>query len=282
MKIDVAVCVWGKPFQTLRALFTLMKHSGQHVKRIFFQEEACHPFGDMVHWVPKVIKSKYPNVELVHFKNSIARIYMTDYTRIGSEEYRRSMRYQRAWEDTDTPLFLFHNDVIFTKDEIGTMTELMTPEYVGVGIIGQCWNCPAHNKGCHGGQGYEEYDPTYEEFMKLIDWDFDVWEGHRTNSGNVDKGRVMPLPECRLNEFACLIDVPRLKHEVMPTGTVKPFGDYQTDFGARWFRELVLKGYRFKHYSYDAQHKAGDPVSHNENLYWDEEHKARMEVKDLV
>jgi hypothetical protein len=35
-KVDVVIHVYGKPWQTLCTLKSLMKHSGKHIDKIFF------------------------------------------------------------------------------------------------------------------------------------------------------------------------------------------------------------------------------------------------------
>jgi hypothetical protein len=57
------------------------------------------------------------------------------------------------------------------------------------------------------------------------------------------------LPECRLNEWACLIDNEVNKKLSIPNGNVSIFGSYGTngaDIGVNWFRELTDLNYKFK------------------------------------
>lgn len=53
----------------------------------------------------------------------------------------------------------------------------------------------------------------------------------------------MPLPECRLNEFYCLINVERIKDVNSPKGDIYPIGMMSLDTGEDWFRQLVLRGH---------------------------------------
>jgi hypothetical protein len=50
-KVDVLIPIYGKPWQTLCTLKSLMSHSGEHIDKIFFIKEPTHPFNDNVDWV---------------------------------------------------------------------------------------------------------------------------------------------------------------------------------------------------------------------------------------
>ena len=47
-KVDVVIHVYGKPWQTLCTLKSLMKHSGKHIDKIFFVKEPNQPYGDNI------------------------------------------------------------------------------------------------------------------------------------------------------------------------------------------------------------------------------------------
>ena len=97
----------------------------------------------------------------------------------------------------------------------------------------------------------------------------------------------MPLPECRLNEFACLIDREITVKESWPNGDSPLFGSYNgihgVDMGCEWFRSMVLKGYKFKNYEIyrTSQHGYFSPINSgsmaqtDSGLYWTCEAKAR-------
>jgi hypothetical protein len=242
-KVDVAINVYGKPYETLVTLKTLMSHSGQHIDKIYFIQEREQPpwSGDF-----DLIFKRFDNIE-VFIPKHFLYIYFTDRDRYGDEDYRLSIRYQYAWEHTDKDyLFITHNDMLYTDDIIGKMlNSLKNGKTVGVGQIGRCSYCPAfHASKCKGNK-YLKYDPTYEEVMDLI-------KKHphakpELHDPLIDKKHPMPLPECRLNEWACLIRLKEIRREGVPQGTIDPFGAYVgTDVGTKWFRELVLKGYKFK------------------------------------
>ncbi|CAO3459778.1 hypothetical protein [Azospirillum largimobile] len=239
-KVDVAICAYGKPYHTAVSLLSLLDHSGAHIDKIYFQEEKSQPFdsdfsfirsyvtdADIIHYVPSMHHGWHPN----------------DVNRLSEEDYRTSIRYQYAWENTDKNyLFIMHNDCRFSYDIIGDMlSKLDSSEYTGVGPIGQCWNCPAHHGGACDGSRYESYTPTYEEVCDLIA----KHPSPRTSPDTVDRQQPMPLPECRLNEFYCLINISKIRDVVSPKGEVHPIGMMGIDTGVDWFRQLVLHGYRF-------------------------------------
>jgi hypothetical protein len=243
--VDVAINVYGKPYETLVSLKTLMLHSGQHIDKIFFIQERKQPLwcGDF-----NVILERFDNLE-VFIPKHFLYIYFTDRERYSDEDYRLSIRYQYAWEHTDKDyLFITHNDMLYNADMIGEMLNILkNTENDGVGQIGRCSYCPAfHASKCKGSK-YLEYDPTYEEVMDLIK----KYPHAKPDLHDplIDKNRPMPLPECRLNEYACLINLREIKSEVIPYGNIDPFGAYVgTDLGTKWFRELIIKGYKFKHF----------------------------------
>jgi hypothetical protein len=64
----------------------------------------------------------------------------------------------------------------------------------------------------------------------------------------IDKNNPKPLPECRMNEWSCLINREIVMKECKPLGDVSLFGEYGLDLGTKWFREMYLKGYKFIDY----------------------------------
>jgi hypothetical protein len=76
----------------------------------------------------------------------------------------------------------------------------------------------------------------------------------RTNVHNIDKVHPKPLPECRLNEWACLINIKMSNKETYPNGNTPFFGVFGPDSGVEWFRSLHLKGYKFVNYKEKYTH----------------------------
>lgn len=280
-KVDVAVCCYGKPYQTAVTLASLLQHSGQHIDRIYFQEELQQPHGDKVALVPACFEDR----NIIHYKPELHLGWSaTDRTRLGDPAYRRSMRYQRAWEDSDKDfLFIMHNDCLFTSDIIGGMLERLADGlYSGVGLIGQCWNCPASYARLCSGDHYERYKPSYDEALELLR----SFPAPRTTAANIGRDSPMPLPECRLNEFGCLVSLNKTRDLVMPIGDVVPFADFSTDIGTDWFRSLVLKGHRFLNWHDGMSHAwfsrdmNGHSAVFNRTIYEESELKAKDYLRE--
>lgn len=266
MKTDVIVSVYGKPNQTLCTLKSLYKHSGQWIDKLYFLEEAQHPFDDEVSW----IMDYFENV--VHYK---PKRHYNPYAMKSKYVPHSNIRHQYGIESSDKQwVFICHNDVLFLDDIIGNMLleiekwDKSQGHLIGVGEIGQCWNCPAKAKGFCSGETFYEWWPTYQEVL-------DLGLPHiRTRVDNVHKENPKPLPECRLNEWACLID-----REVCIKEGSPYFGDFDDDSGTAWFRSMHLKGYKFKDYRKDFHHAywanmGGFQVQQKEDIYKESEQKA--------
>lgn len=276
VKVDVAVSVYGKPYQTATTLASLLQHSGQHINRIFFQEELVQPYGESVSFVAGCFDD---HPVTVYRPQHHQAWYPTDKARLNEADFRRSLRYQLAWETTDQSfLFITHNDCLYSSDIVGGMIDRLADEnFVGVGIVGQCWNCPAfHGQRCHGTR-YLDYSPTYVDAVQLVE----SVPSPRTRAEMIDRASPMPFPECRLNEFACMINVARLRPLVMPEGSIVPFGTFTNDIGTEWFRELSLRGYRFLDWHEGLKHgpfseeASGHAASTNQAIYHRSEALAR-------
>jgi hypothetical protein len=283
--VDVAINVYGKPYQTLATLKTLILHSGKHIDKIYFiQEKEQPPWGANL----DIVLKKINNIQLfipIHF----LFIYYTERQRYNDQDYRLSIRYQYAWENTDKKyLYITHNDVLYKADIVGEMLHVLKDsEYAGVGQIGRCWECPAfHGNKCNGDK-YLDYNPTYEEIMELAR-KYPHKKGQEHDS-LIDKNRPMPLPSCRLNEWACLINLEKIKQEVIPIGTVDPFGTMiGLDTATQWFRDLNLKGYKFKNIEIDKYCKhgwgkfPGHETSCNSDYYTRAEDEAVEFIEDVL
>jgi len=284
--IDVIINLYGKPWQTLCALKSLMKYSGEHIDKIFITEEKFHPYNDGIDW----ILDKFNN--LIHFVPK--EYYFTKGTSgdMTDPVNRYVNRYQYGIENSDKDyVFIIHNDILFTGDIIGNMLKVVEG-FAGVGLIGQCWNCPGFRGNVCDGNKYDKYNPTYEEVITL----FNNYPPARHQHVYINKTRPVPLPECRLNEFACLLDRNITMKECYPNGDTPLFGSYDIlDLGDAWFRNLFDKGYRFKNYdiNIDSDHGyfskvesrnyntdknffvSGYPTQLNEKLYWEAEELAK-------
>ena len=259
--VDVAMSVYGKPYQTAATLASLLHHSGQHIGTIWFQEELEQPYGANVGGLPALFPGRNFNVFRPHHHLGYSHVRPEQ---LKEERDRHSIRYQLAWERTDKDyLFICHNDTLYTSDTVGGMIErLNTGVYTGVGWVGQCWNCPAHAAGVCDGDRYETYRPTYEEALAVVA----AHPKPRTLVEAIDRGQPAPLPECRLNEFGCLINLRKCRQDTMPFGPALPFGHFDLDVGTEWFGSLTRRGHRFLNW-YDGMNHAlfADGAGHPSN-----------------
>ena len=273
MKIDCIINVYGKPWQTLCTLKSLLKYSGQWIDRIYFIEEREQPYGDDVRWVSDEFNS------LDHY---IPRGYK--FISHSFDDPRDLIRYQYGIDHSDKKyVFITHNDILYTGDIIGAMLSSIGYK-LGIGRVGACWNCPAGYADLCDGYRIDNFFPSYKEVLELCN-KFpparDVVFRERIHPVS-----PKPLPECRLNEFACIIDREITNMEDGPL-----FGDFGLDTGMDWFRSMYLKGYRFQNFDIDKYsvhgywtplHKekgritTGYPVQCNEKLYREAEENAKQ------
>lgn len=234
-KIDVCINVYGKPWQTLCTLKSLIKHSGQHIDKIFFIKEKKQPYDESIEWI-----CEYFDNIIIYEPESYVFLH---FNYVNNPNFKVSdVRYQYGIENSDKKfIFITHNDVLYTDDIIGEMLEKIGTS-VGIGEIGQCWNCPANTKGLCSGDKFDSWNPSYTEVISL------GLPHVRTNVQNVDEFNPKPLPECRLNEWACLINREISNKETYPNGDTPPFGSVGLDVGTLWFKSMYLKGYKFIDY----------------------------------
>ncbi len=244
MKVDVAINVYGKPEQTAVTLFTLLRHSGTWIDRIWFITEKRQPFGARFDALTRTLEHRITRYEPPLWL-SVRPVHSNWRFRIGA--YRRSVRYQYAWERTSQPyLFITHNDVLYSGDIIGAMLARIDGK-VAVGPVGQCWNCPAHAANKCGPTTFMHYRPTYEELQRLTK-EFPAARA-RHYDRVVDPKKPWPLPECRVNEWTALINMRLAKPITMPLGEAVPFGAFHgLDIGTRWFHDMMNMGQRVEHF----------------------------------
>lgn len=270
--VDVVINIYGKPYQTAVTIATLLEKSNRHIRKIFLQVEARQPhdvnmdgllrtFADekFVHLHPKIYVGLEPSRD----------------SDLEDLDYRRSIRYQYGWEISEAEfLFISHNDCIFRRDVVGDMMAYQrVNDFAGVGIIGQCWNCPAHHAQKCGGEKYDQYKPSYEEAVEVVR----KYPSPRTTEGIIDREHPMPFPECRLNEFSCLIDMRKARPQTMPVGDIPPFGVMTNDVGTHWFRQMVLRGARFGHWFEGFDHAPFSPSGNGFSADSNKDHYASSE-----
>ena len=271
---DVCVIYYGKPYQTIISILTLMKYSRQHVNKVYITVEKQQPFeayGDIY----KVIQALEPLVPLdLHYPKFFYNLDTLDFERVKHQEaYRWSIPYQYALENSAMRyLFILHNDMVFHRDMIGEMFPVFqeNPAMAGVGSIGQCWSCPANTAGLCGGSVYQQYVPSQAEAIALHER-YDT--PRKVKDIEILKtGRVHPLPECRLNEYACMIDLEIYRKTTLPFSDNVCFGGnwgFTADLGTGWFHQMVNQGYQFRHFVLEdyAIHSFFNPVGQGIGAY---------------
>ena len=135
-----------------------------------------------------------------------------------------------------------------------------------MGGLGQCWNCPAGHealtqevlgRSACGPRRYADFQLSYAQLQRLYaqarargvfvrPYDLGF-------AGIFDQ-QAWPLPECRINEWACLLDLEKTRAHCVPFGTILPPGAYRQcgpiclDIGVEWFRGLHKEGMRARHF----------------------------------
>jgi hypothetical protein len=257
-KVDVCINVFGKPYQTLVTLKSLLEHSGDHIDKIFFIEESKQPKG----YDFNIIKNnlKYKNMERYvpkyHFWVHKTETFKCNF----DTDYRLSLRYQYGLEKTNKKhLLIIHNDVLFTGDVVSTLVSEIGDNF-SIGNVGQCWNCPLNYEGICSGEKLNENlnnNIPYEDVINYVN-KYPETRTYTQYRNNIDKINPLPMPECRINEWCQLVDVEKYKKEVIPNGEVVPLGGYYgMDIGDVWFKQMIGKGYNFKHFDINKVCKHG-------------------------
>ena len=274
-KVDVIINVYGKPWQTLCTLKSLKRFCNTHIDKIYMIEEKEQPYGDSIDF----IKNEIDN--LIHYIPSAYEFFLPTRGDMSDVDIRYRYRYQYGIETSDKRhVFITHNDMLYNDDIIGNMLETIG-EHAGIGLIGQCWNCPASMAAKCNGEGYLDYKPNYLEVMELVETHKPARGLYHNKFINIEN--PMPLPECRLNEFACIINRDILINESYPNGDSPLFGAHDSlDTGTSWFRSVSEKGYFFKNYDInkDSVHgyfanAAGYPTQLDKNRYIESEANAK-------
>ena len=268
-RVDVAVNVFAKPYQTALSVLSLLRFSRQHVGSVFFQFE---PFGSefdtglpyaIVHYLEAHPELPRPIVSQPKYW---LKLDPTDPSRLSDPEYRLSIRYQHAFEESRARhLLIIHNDVLFLRDYAGALLAGIGDAFV-MGELGQCWNCPARNEALVRVAGlgevpcapdrYQEFRPDFPGLVRLYEEAVrhgmhvrPYWEGWKKDYSP----EPWPLPECRVNEWGCLVNLEMTRPLVVPQGDILPFGSFEAcgsialDTSVAWFRGLHRAGLRAKH-----------------------------------
>lgn len=267
-RVDVAVNIFAKPFQTALSLLSLLRHSGQHINVIWLQFE---PYGSQhdsisTYHIAQYLRELVGERCMVFQPDHWLDLKAADPSRFSDPAYRLGIRYQYAFEHSvGRKLFLMHNDVFVLKDILGEMLRQMGDAFA-LGALGQCWNCPASHetlmrealgRGPCGPGSYADFQPSYAELQRL----YALARAAGVFVRPYDQGftgifdlQPWPLPECRINEWACLLDLEKTRHHCAPLGSILPPGAYRQcgpiclDIGVEWFRGLHKRGLRARHF----------------------------------
>ncbi|WP_247232637.1 hypothetical protein [Telluribacter sp. SYSU D00476] len=295
VKVDVSIAFYGKPYQAIVTIKSLLKHSRQHIDKIYLSRQRQQPHDDYIGIFKVIDYFKNDDVNLVvHYPYHAIGAGVMDYERAKNDtRFRQSIMYQYALEVTDKKyLCLMHNDLLFHGDMIGDMLKTFSEgprELVGVGPVGQCWSCPAGPSWANkcGPERYDQYVPSMEEAIALT-------ESHSTPRKDIQlnvirNGRVHILPECRLNEFCAMIDVEKYRKETLPNGPIGCFGGvwHGSDTGTIWSHDMVKRGYKFKHMTLEnyARHApfessgSGTSAYFKSDTYWQAEQRAKEYIE---
>lgn len=279
--VDVCLNVYGKPYQTIVTLKSLLMYSSNHIDKIYLILESYQPECIDIEF----IKSEVGYDKIIVF---IPKYYLsvnkTDLNMFRTNiDYRMSVRYQFGLENTDKNFMcIIHNDVLFKDDIIGGFLSEIEGN-LGIGQIGQCWNCPANYENKCDSDKIFTYNPSYGEVIS------DIMKHQCTRSfihnHLINKDIPMPLLECRLNEWCCMVDVNQYRFSTMPNGTVPPFGSYvKVDLADEWFRQMWLLGYKFKNvdinrwctHGYFSEINRGHPSTLDSDIYKRDEDLAKQ------
>ncbi|RYF69928.1 MAG: hypothetical protein EOO39_16660, partial [Cytophagaceae bacterium] len=194
--VDVAISVYGKPNITAVTLLSLLRQSAQWIDTIYFIEERKQP----EHTDYSLLKTWLKPYNVVYYRPWVNYGYqnMNESPRrhlLALPPFRHALRYQYAWEKTDKKrLFITHNDVLYKGDLIGAYLEAIG-DGIGIGKVGQCWNCPAFKEQLCDGDRYLTYRPSEAEVIQLYAKHGDPRGG--SFQKQLAKQGSWPLPECR-------------------------------------------------------------------------------------
>lgn len=266
-KVDVSIGYFGKPYQTIVSVLTLLKYSREHINKVYITVERDQPFETYgaIYRVRKALEGLIPLD--FYYPHSFYNLDTLDLERVKREQdLRWSIPYQYALENSAMKhLFVMHNDMVFHRDMIGEMLPVLEkdPQMAGAGSIGQCWSCPAYTANLCSSAVFAHYIPDKVEAIAL----YEQYDSPRKTKGIevLKTGRVHPLPECRLNEYACMIDLENYRKTTVPFGENVCFGGnwgFTADLGTGWFYQMFNQGFRFQHVRLEdyATHSPFNPV----------------------
>ncbi len=243
-QVDVVINVYGKPYNTAATLLSLMQHSAQWIDKIYFIEERKQPHQSNFDFIKAAFGNKLicyaPKLWLWVRPLQLKWLFKIPL-------FRNAVRYQYGWEQSDKDfLFITHNDVLHKGDIVGALVNKIENN-IGIGPVGQCWNCSASFAGLCSPDTYTTFKPDYKAVKSLLK----EYPGTREKDykGAPHANAPWPLPECRLNEWTALINLQVAREITMPKGTAVPFGAFLgLDIGTQWFSDVLRMGQTVKHF----------------------------------
>ncbi|MFN3590091.1 MAG: hypothetical protein ACK4UP_11980 [Spirosomataceae bacterium] len=292
-QIDVNVCFYGKPYHTILAVKSLLKFSRQHINKIYITVEKKQPQQDDLGIF--LVKQALKNEPIVYFyPDYFYNLGELDTQKVKeSSAYRYQIPYQYVLEKSDRPfVFVMHNDCLFHGDMLGKMLDTIqksNKEIAGIGPIGQCWNCPASFENLCDSSKFMEFKRSKEELTELMNRH--TIPRPEITMRLINEGKTHPLPECRLNEYASLINTKIYRENCLPHGPLVSYaGNWGgNDWGTVWFYQMVNQGFHFIHQRLEefAKHapfnemENGISAYSNKNLYLESEMQAKKYLEEV-
>ena len=296
---DVALNIFAKPYQTALSVLSLLANCRDVIGTIWLQFEpagsrfdSTSPYA-IAYYLKDVVK-----VPCIVFQpKNWFDCAVAEYAKLSiDQDYRLGLRFEYAMEHCQSRLlFLMHNDVLIQKNLLAAMMAAMGDAFA-IGPLGQCWNCPASSQplmqevlgrpACRP-ERYTETHLSFSELSALYKASDRRLSFKRSYSDGLTPffaDQPWPLPECRINEWACLIDLQKTRPLTLPEGAALPVGAYQQcgshtlDIGVAWFRAMHAHGLQAKHFATEGwlQHWVG--TGHKSQLRYlqAEEHAKRL------
>jgi hypothetical protein len=106
-QVDVAICVYGKPYSTAVTLASLIEHSRQHIGGCLSTKKEP-PHDGTVDYLPWC----FPELDIVRYVLAVhIDLSFVDFPRVRSDAAcRLSLRHQFAWENSTKALFFITHD----------------------------------------------------------------------------------------------------------------------------------------------------------------------------
>jgi hypothetical protein len=261
MKVDVAVQSFNKPESLIYTLFSLKKYSGQHIDKIYIDDDLSERGVVEAYTQKKVVDYMYPikllvrtNTQKIGYawscntksnfrkKNFIEKIQIlmqVPFNRAKFYKNEDDIRYQWCINNTDKKyIFVMHDDIKFNGDIVGLYLETFknNDNVAIVGDLGGSPRCefgPCGTKECNPQKIMEGYRP------------YKYWPITGKPKTFLHKVLGRKSRHCRINEWCCMLDVDKAKVIKEKYGAC--FGNVEGggDTAVYWFEKIVNYGYEF-------------------------------------